>query len=187
MNTLSHYILTGLVLLAITACQKELTYSEALNKNEDNLTDPKAVEEAYFLVKTKSANMLGTLLTSMAVDSGYAAVIKDLARQNLADHKKLGDDLPRIAHDGDIALPTQMSSSHQSIYVKVAASNHKDFDRNFIEAIKKLNEAMNEEFNSMATDAQDEEIRAFAARRLGIIRSHTNRIAQVEDELLVTN
>lgn len=186
MKTLYKNILLFFILMIAVSCSQELSYTEALEKNRERFDDPQMVEDARFLVDAKSANMLEIRLTQMAADSGYASAVVDLARQNLNDHQELSEDLEDLARKKRVKLPTMMSNEHQSLVHKVASSDREDFDENFMDALQKVNKSLYEDFMDKATEANDADIRAFAARKLDVVRAHSDRIDNVQSKLLST-
>lgn len=175
-----------LILFFAVSCSQELTYNEAISKNKARLDDPREIADADFLVEVKSVNILETSLTQLASDTAYASAVVELARQALADHLVMSEDLQKLANKEKIKLPDLMSNEHQSIYNRVLANDREDFDQGFIEALKRVNEDINKDFMNMATEAYDPDIRAFAARKLDMVRVHSEKINEVESKLLST-
>lgn len=184
MKKLYKTLLMCLILTCTGSCSGDLTYDEALEKNMKKFDNAGMVKDANFIVEMESAIMLEIRLATLAVDTGYASVVKELANQSLPDYKHMADELKTVARDANIALPDKMSSLHQSIFSKVVSSRRKNFDENFIEALKRINDDIYEKFVAMATHAHNDDIRAFAARKLDLIRAHRDRIKSTASELL---
>jgi putative membrane protein len=177
-----------LVLIAVflISCSQTLTYQEAMNKNERKITDVTKLQDARFLVDAKSFNILEMKLAETAITSGYASAVVDLARRHLQDHKDMEDDLNTLARREKIVLPTLMNDKHQMYLLEVSNSNREDFDTRYIETLQRINEENKEQYMSMATDAKDADVRAFAARKLDMLRNHATRMEEVRSRLMNT-
>jgi putative membrane protein len=189
MNTYYKFLLRcSFVLTAVLAfsCSQTLTYQEAVNKNERKITDVAKLQDARFLVDAKSFNILERKLAETAITSGYASAVVDLARKHLDDHKDMQEDLTTLARKEKITLPTMMNDKHQMYMLDVTQSSREDFDNKYIETLQRINEENKEQYMRMATDAKDADIRAFAARKLDMLRDHTTRMEEVRSKLMNT-
>ncbi|HYC84452.1 MAG TPA: DUF4142 domain-containing protein [Chryseosolibacter sp.] len=181
-NVLS-ILIVGIVL---ASCAQDLTYQEAMNRNRRNIEDDEKLDDARFLVDARNLNILEVELCELASTNGYASTIVDLAKKNLNDHLKMEEELSDLAYREKISIPSVMDVNDVDVYNKVYRSDRQDFDRNFIAEIKEINNKNMRKFLVMATDAKDADVRAYAARKLDMLRIHADRINEVERELLNT-
>jgi putative membrane protein len=183
-------ILNSMQLVIVTtilvSCSSSLTYQEAVSKNERKIEDPEMRSDARFLVEAKSFNLLEMRLTENAVTSGYASAIVDLARTQLQELEDMNDDIDELGRKEKIALPTAMSDQHQSNLFQVTSTDRQDFDRDFIMTMKRINDENKEQYLNMATEAKDADVRAFAARKLDMLRNHATHMEEVEKQLMNT-
>lgn len=170
----------------MAACSQSLTYNEALRKNQNKIEDPERLEDARFLVDAKSYNILETKLAEAAITSGYSASVVALGKQNHEEHLEMDKELDQLARKEKIILPAMMDDRHQALFFEVSKSDRKDFDKNFIRILKMVNEENSSKYMRMATDAKDEDVRAFAARKLDMFKSHQIAHETVDQELLKT-
>jgi putative membrane protein len=175
----------GLSFIA-ASCSQNLTYHEAMSKNQRKIDDPDKLIDATFLVDAKSFSILETKLAELASTTGYASKIVDLARKDIDAHKKFNEDLTRVASREKVVLPDNMNDQHQSLYYELVKKDREDFDKSYLQVLAKLNEDTAQQFSKMATDAKDEDVRAFAARKLDLLRNQEKSIDDVEDALLNT-
>ena len=176
----------GMLALLLSSCSSNLTYNEALQKNTSRIEDPDKLEDAKFLVDAASYNMLATKMAEAAVQSGYSASLVALAKQNLEEHEDMGKELRKLARKEDIVLPAGMTPDHEKRLAELTSSDRREFDRTYIRILSDINIEDNEKFARMATEAESEEIRAFAARKLDLFESHQNQLQTVDAELLRT-
>jgi putative membrane protein len=180
--------LTSFVLFVLmVACSREVSYEEALRKNQQEFKDEKKLEDAYFLVAAKSLNMLATELLKLASDSGYSSAVVNFAGRNLEEHRGMDEDVLDIARKAEITLPTEMSSGHQVLFHQVSSAARSEFDRSFVTVMKRINDEITGRYYRNATEAFNPDIRAFAARRLDLLKTHAKSIAAIEEQLLSTS
>lgn len=172
--------------ILLASCANDLTYNQALVRNQKKIDDPNLLEDSKFLVEAKSFNLLQVQLAELAVNSGYAAAIVDLARQQLADHKAMNDDLATLARKKRIALPAELNEKHAGQLAELRTANRENFDRDFLVAMQRINTENKEEYLSMATEANDEDVRAFSARKLDMLRAHEVKMEDVKKQLMNT-
>jgi len=186
MKTLYKLPVIVAMIFVMVGCSNSLTYQEAMNKNEHKINDAARLNDARFLVASRSFNLLEMKSAELATTAGYASAVVDLARKFLDDHRNMDEDLATLARKEKISLPSSMSDEHQSTYYQISKSDREDFDAAYIKTIQRINEENKEQYMRMATDAQDADIRAFAARKLDMINDHASKLEQVNQKLMNT-
>jgi predicted outer membrane protein len=179
----AHILLFGLLAFA---CSSNLSYNEAIQRNTKRMDDPEKLDDARFLVDAASYNLLATRMAEAAVKSGYSASLVSLAKENLEQHEEMGKDLKKLARKEHMVLPAEMNDEHQRMLAELTSSDRREFDRTYIRILSDITEDDREKFSQMATEAKSEEIRAFAARQLGLFNSHKTQFETVDAELLRT-
>ena len=178
------------LMIAIAAtlpcCSNTTTYDEAIQKNRGNFEDPQRLGDAIFLVEMKSLNMFQLALLQLAGQSGYASEVVNLGKEDINLFKTIAQDLTEVARGVEVRLPTEMSQDHHSRLAVIRETPRQDFDRAVVTELRKINEAALGQLTLMATEGSDPDVRAFAARKIGTVRTHLKRVIQVEDGLLTT-
>jgi putative membrane protein len=182
--TAAIYCLVAVVMLQ--GCSSSLSYNEALQRNVKNIEDSKKLADARFLVEAMSFNTLATHLAEAAMKSGYSASVVSMAEQNYEEHEEMGKELRKLARKEGIVLPSEMNDEHARYLAELTSSDRREFDRNYIRILKTINEEDGRKFSEMATAAESEEIRAFAARKLDLFETHENTLETVDADLLRT-
>jgi predicted outer membrane protein len=172
--------------MLMLGCASSLTYNEAMMRNEKKVKDPKMLADAKFLVEAKSYNLLALAMTEAAVKSGYAASVVSLAKQNREQHQDMAKELQKLARQEKIVLPSEMNEEHQRLLAELQSAERADFDKDFLRLYKTINEEDKENFMRMATDAADDDVRAYAARKLDYFKSHETVFETVDAELMKT-
>lgn len=173
-----------LSIIFLSACGGSLTYNEAIEKNNEQYENKEARQDANFLVEAKSSSLLLKQLGDLAAERGYATIVQDFARNISQNHENLNKQLNSLAKDEKIKVPAEMSERHQQIYNDIQTSTRQEFDKNFIRTVERAYEDSIELFKQIATAGNDDEIRAFAARFLSMLRRNEAQADQMEDELI---
>jgi len=170
----------------LTACSSTLSYNDAMQRNISNIDDSEKLEDARFLIDATSYNILATRMAEEAIESGYSASVVSMARKNLEQHEELGRELRKLSRKEDIVLPREMNSEHERILAELTSAERRQFDRTYMRLLGDIGEQDGQKFSDMATKAQSEDIRAFAARKLDLFESYRQEIQTVDAELLRT-
>lgn len=185
-NKLKNGVILLLLPLLMSACSSSLTFNEAMLKNEKKIEDSAKLADAKFLVEARSYNLLALAITEAAATSGYAASVVSLAKKNQEDHEGMAKELQKLARQEKFVLPAEMNEEHQRLLAELKTADRADFDKEFLRIYKMINEEVNGSFMRMATDAADEDVRAYAARKLDYFKSHGTQFETVDAELMKT-
>jgi putative membrane protein len=173
-----------LLCFIMLSCSNETSYQDALQGNEDRIEDATRLDDAKFLVEEKSLNILQRKLIDLASSSGYSAAVVDFGKAHVTFFNDIGKDIDRIAKDESFELPTEMSIDHQATFSQIENSTRALFDQQLISTLKEINSSQKRTYISKASEASDPDVRAFAARKIGSIRSLEQSIIEVEKGLL---
>lgn len=175
-----------LVAVLMAGCSSTLSYNAALQKNINRIDDTEKLDDARFLVDAASFNILATKLAEAAVKSGYSASIVKMAREDMEEHEELEQELNKLARKEDVVLPAGMNDEHTRLLAELTSSDRREFDRTYIRILREISQQDNEKFSRMATEAQSEDIRAFAARKLDMFKGYETELETVDADLLRT-
>lgn len=179
------YIPILLCCLLATACMPtNLTYSEAVDRNSRKMENEEQRRDAEFLVEAADYNLLLKELSDKAATNGYARIVTDFAKENQNDHEIMGERLRSIGKEKKIALPAQMSDRHTGMLRDMEQANRTNVDRIYLNTIELLHERLLRLYETAALEANDAEIRSFAAAQLDIIRSHNRKANDMRKELI---
>ena len=189
-NSYKKSIRTSICVLAaaafIVSCSSSLSYNDALQKNTSRIEDPEKLEDARFLVDAASYNILAMRMAEEAMKSGYSASLVSLAKENYEEHEEMARELKKLARQEDIVLPAEMNQDHQQLFSELTGADRREFDRTYIRILRDASQEDRGKFSQMATAAESEDIRAFAARKLDLFESHQSSFETVDAELLRT-
>lgn len=179
------YIPILLLCMLATACMPtNLTYSDALERNSRKLDTDEERRDAEFLVDAADYNLLLKELSEQAATKGYARMITDFASQNEEDHRIMGERLQSLGRSKKIALPAQISDRHTGMIRDMEQADRTNVDRVYLNTIELLHERLIRLYETAALNANDAEIRSYAAAQLDIIRSHNRQAKDLRRELI---
>lgn len=171
--------------MLVTACTPtNLSYSDAVDRNSRKLESDEQRRDAEFLVDAADYNLLLQELSDMAATKGYARMVTDFASQNKNDHQIMGERLRSLAKEKNIAIPAQMSDRHTDMLRDMDQAIRSNVDRIYLNTIELLHERLIRLYESAALNANDAEIRSYAAAQLDIIRSHNRKAKDLRKELI---
>ncbi len=178
--------LTIAIAATFSACSNTTTYDEALEKNRENIEDPQRLGDAVFLVEMKSLNMFQLQLLQIADQSGYSSELVNLGKEDINSFKTIAEDLTAVARSEEVRLPTEMSNDHEARLAVIRETPRQEIDRAVITELRETNEGALKQLTTIATEGSDPDVRAFAARKIGALRTHLQRVIDVEKGLLTT-
>ena len=180
-------ILCGLVIAVLmVGCSSTLSYNDALQKNISRIEDSEKLDDARFLVDVASFNLLATRLAEAAVKSGYSASIVAMEKENLEQHEDMDKEIIKLARREDVVFPAEMSAEHERLLAELTSSDRREFDRTYIRILREISQQDKEKFSRMATEAESDDVRAFAARKLDMFEGYETDLQTVDADLLRT-
>jgi putative membrane protein len=160
---------------------KEDSTEVAEEQNEEKLASDDAEDDADFLVKAASGGMLEVELGKMALQKASSPGVKKFAQQMVNDHGKANEELKALAAKKNITLPTTPGDEAQEHINDLAKYSGAEFDKKYMELMHKDHQEDLDLFKEAAEDAEDAEVKAFAAKTLPVLTSHHKMAEQMEE------
>lgn len=177
-------ITTFILGICSMACSSTLTYDQAIRENQETFDGSDKQSDAQFLVEAKSFSILEEQVARLAVERGYAAAVQQYAKKIVEDHDEMNEEIDDLAGRNDIKVPVQMSVGHNQKYEELKVTTRAEFDKAFAKVIEDVYESHINLFKVYATTAKDDDIRAFAAKNLGLLRNNEEAADKLEQDLL---
>ncbi|HEX8531077.1 MAG TPA: DUF4142 domain-containing protein, partial [Cytophagales bacterium] len=170
----------------MAACDSPNTTQEdstevAEEQNEEKLASDDAEDDADFMVKAASGGMLEVELGKMALQKASSPNVKKFAQQMVTDHTKANEELKALAAKKNITLPTTPGDEAQEHINDLAKYTGAEFDEEYMELMHKDHQEDLDLFKEAADDAEDAEVKAFAAKTLPVLQNHHQMAEQLED------
>jgi putative membrane protein len=171
----------------LSSCASNLSYQEALNKNQRKMGSMDQVNDAHFLVDAKSFNLAELEMSKLAIQKGYSSSLVNYAKENLKIQNDVAKELQRVARKTKAILPTEMRSEHQTLFNQLSSEGRAEFDGAYVEFLRDLIKENSSLYSDQASKAFNDDVRSFAARKLGLFRNQAEEISKVSDQLMDTN
>jgi putative membrane protein len=144
------------------------------NEHNEAKFDNKAENDADFVVKAVKQNLDEIALCDLAMQRATHNEIKELAKTLNAAHTKANNELTRIAKEKSITIPVTTDVQSDD-YKSLNDKNGNDFDKAYYDKVVAMHKDAVDRYEKAAKDAQDADIRNFAAAQLPTLRAHLDR------------
>jgi putative membrane protein len=123
----------------------------------------------------KSEVELGQLATQKAQD----ARVKQFGRQMVQDHGMANQELMQLAQRKGVTLPADVDAKHKEIATRLSKLSGQAFDRAYVQEMLSDHREDVTEFRQQSRNAQDADIKAFAAKTLPTLEHHLSMVQQL--------
>ncbi|MEN3112734.1 DUF4142 domain-containing protein [Uliginosibacterium paludis] len=127
-----------------------------------------------FVEKAAGAGLYEVEAARIAVERASAPGVKSFAQMLVVQHTAANDELKQlVSMRSNVELPTKLPATKRMALESLQRKSGKDFDREFIEQVGiEDHEDDIKLFEKASRDAEDSEVRAWAARKLPVLRQH---------------
>jgi putative membrane protein len=146
----------------------------AEERNDDRFDNNKQENDAQFLVNVAEINLEEIRLGQLAQQKGQTPHVKELGKMMEDAHSKSQNDLTALAARKNIAIPTRPTDDAQDSYEKLTDKTGTDFDKSYADRTVDGHEDAIKKFEKAADDANDPDIKSWAAASLPDLRAHLN-------------
>ena len=129
-------------------------------------------QDADFMVKAASGGMLEVQLGKLAQSNGGSQAVKDFGAMMIRDHSKGGDELRTLAGAKRLVIPDSVSNDQRKERDNLEKKTGKNFDKAYIDLMVQDHKEDIDEFDKASKNANDPDIKAFAARTVPMLRMH---------------
>lgn len=161
------------------------SYDDAMDKNENRLSDNRdLLDDARFMVEMYSFGSMLKAMGDTVTNKAYARRVSEFGKEL---SNKMGyylDDLEKVANDKDIVLPNEMSNAHKREMEDLLDADEDDFDEVFLTTLESQLQKQRRSTERMATEAYDDDVRAWTARQVKMMKDFEDRADRMEEELL---
>ena len=173
-----------LILLLQSCLPSNLNFSDAIDRNNRKLDTEEQRRDAEFLVEAMDYNILLRELATRASENAYSRVVTDFAKENLDDHLLMAERMVQVAKEKKFALPTNIEERHQDLLQDLKDASKQNIDRVYLNIIGLVHERALRLYEEAAVNANDAEVRAYAAAQLDILRDHSRKAIDIRKELI---
>lgn len=128
-------------------------------------------KDQEFMTKAAAGGLYEVEAGQLAQNKGRGANVQTFGTMLIKDHSAANEELKALASSKGVTLPTSLPADKKRQLDKIAKA--KDFDKEFVEQVglddHKKDIAL---FEKASIDADDAEVKAFAAKTLPTLRTH---------------
>ena len=135
-----------------------------------------------FIRHEAAANGSAVRIAEVGVERAVRPEVRAFAEQLAADHKRVGTELADLAKRKGVALGDLSSDRDDDDHHDLAETDKEDFDKTFLAAVVDHREDSIENLEEASKDAEDAEVKAWAAKMLPGLTSHHERAKALQGE-----
>jgi putative membrane protein len=154
---------------------------EAAEDKADAVDADKTKADAEFAVKAADGGMLEVQLAQLAEKKATSQEVKKFAKQMMTDHMKANDELQSLASQKNITLPADMSDDCKKDVDRLSKLSGAEFDKEYMKFMVDDHEDDVDEFKKASNDANDADIKAFAAKVLPVLENHLDMAKKTKE------
>lgn len=166
---------------------KEKNDSVEVAKEQNQVLDSSRATDVgkddNFLVEAASGGMMEVQLGNLAQQNAASAAVKEFGKMMVTDHSKANAELTTLARLKNIAIPNEPGTDHMDHINEMKKMKGEDFDKHYMSMMTDDHEEDVKKFEDASKNAKDEDVRAFAAKTLPVLRTHLEKAKQVKDGL----
>jgi putative membrane protein len=139
-------------------------------------TNTLAVKDRQFIEKAASGGLAEIKMARLALDKAQSNDVRTFAQRMIDDHSKANDRLKEIAAKNGMMLPTSLDSEDQKIYEKLALTNGREFDKQYMKIMKKDHDKDVKDFETASLSLENASLREFAETTLPTLKEHQQMV-----------
>jgi len=137
--------------------------------------DEKQMSDQDFVNDATIGGMFEVQAGKLATQKGSEQT-RAFGAQMVADHGMAGDELKAIAQKKNMTVPSELDAKHKEKLDKLSSLSGAEFDKHYIECMKKDHAEDLEKFKTASASLQDADLKAFAAKTLQVVERHKQHI-----------
>ena len=153
----------------------------AEEQNEQKFDDTKTEDASEFAVAAADGGMLEVQLAQLALEKASSPKVKEFAQSMVTDHSKANEELKSLAQTKNITLPSSLSEEKQKDYNDLAEKSGAEFDKAYSDYMVKDHKDDIDKFKKAAENAEDPDIKTWAANKVPVLEHHLSMAESMED------
>jgi len=133
-----------------------------------------------FAREAASGGLTEVTLGQLAAEKSTNPEVQQFGKRMVTDHGKANQDLRQIAIKNGATLPAEPLPMHQKEIDRLGKLSGAEFDKAYVALMVRDHKADVKEFKKASENAQDADLKAFAARTLAVIQEHLNMAENLE-------
>ncbi|MEZ2354800.1 DUF4142 domain-containing protein [Caballeronia sp. RCC_10] len=142
--------------------------------------------DQQFMLTAASVGKAEIDLGKLAAERGSSPEVRAFGERMVAEHTRINGELSQIAEAKHVRLLQAMDPANHTVYSELSAMSGADFDREYSIAQLHIHRMGNALYASEASDGEDAEVKAFAARGVPIGMNHLQHATHLVQVLSAT-
>jgi putative membrane protein len=119
----------------------------------------------------------------LAAQKSTNSLVRDFANRMISDHSKIDLNLTALATSKGVKLPAGKGLENDAKYLELKVLSGKEFDEAYVRAMVDDHKGDVSSFQKEREDAQDADVKRFAAKTLPMLQDHLTRIEKIQAEM----
>ncbi len=153
--------------------------------NSSNTSDKLSWSERHFVEKAAKGGMSEVALGQLASQQASNPDVKSYGETLVRDHQMANSQLMQIAQQKNVKMDKD-EDGKDHFYKSLSKKSGTDFDREFVDHEVKDHKKDVKEFEKMAQDAKDPDLKNFAAQTLPKLREHLATAQRLQQSIEAT-
>ena len=139
-----------------------------------------------FAKKAACAGITEVDLGRLAMQKSASSAVQQFGEHMVREHSKANQDLQMIASKAGATLPIQPGEDEQIQIDRLTNLTSPEFDKEYVAFMVKSHKLVEKEFKHASENADNADLKAFAAATLAVVQSHLKMAEDLEQSLRVT-
>jgi putative membrane protein len=150
-----------------------------------NTTNMKTVsrKDRLFMEKAAAGGLMEVDLGNAVKDKAQDPQVKDFATKMVTDHSKANDDLKSLMSEKGLSAPTDLPARDKAQVDKITAKSGADLDKSYMADMVRDHNKDVKEFQDAAKNADNPDVKAFAAKTLPTLQEHQKMAKDVAQKV----
>ena len=138
--------------------------------------------DSKFVLEAAEGGQMEVELGQLAQQKASSDAVKRFGQRMVTDHGKAGQELAQLAASKGVELSKQPSRKTQMEKDRLSKASGSAFDREYVKMMVKDHEQDVAAFKRESQQAQDPDLKAWAAKTLPTLEDHLKSIKQIESQ-----
>jgi putative membrane protein len=139
-------------------------------------------KDQQFLRHAASDGLAEVQMGNLATERATNPAVQRFGQQMVTDHTKANQELTALAQSKNISIPKEADKQHQKTAEMLTKKHGANFDREYMRDMVKDHEKAVQLFSTVAKEAQDADIKAFANQTLPTLQEHLQMAHQLTQQ-----
>lgn len=155
----------------------------AESHNDDKFNNAGEERNAQYLVDQYSSGLYELKSAEVAKTRAVHKDVKQLAEKIADSHKKLNEEIKKLASSQQVTLPDDLSPNQHDKLQNMMEKKGNDFDKEFVDQMVSFHKDDITNLEKASRTEKDAALKTFATNTLPVIRGHLDSATTLQDRL----